>query len=82
MISDIALAPTLAAMGEGEVLMHGKLLEGLSDEEIAWVCIENKAMHNCRRITLHAYWHNVFIVSKVVRVNGNETQLTWGATKA
>jgi hypothetical protein len=60
--------------------MAGTLLKGLSDEKIAWVVIENVPDGACNRITLHAYWHNIFVVSKVVRVMAG-TEIFWGVTE-
>lgn len=79
MISDSALAPILQAAGEGEMVMAGKLLKGISAEDIAWVVIESVPMHSVTRVTLHAYWHDIFVVSKVVTIQDNT--LIWGATK-
>ncbi len=81
MILDKDLAPVLRASAEGEMIMAGQILKGLSTEEIAWVVVENVYDHGAQRITMHAYWHNIFMVSKVVKVNADDT-LTWGATKA
>lgn len=78
MIADAALAPLLNEAAEGEVIVAGGLLKGLSDDEIAWVVIENVPMGNYRRVTLHAYWRDVFVVSKVAKVNGDK--IAWGAT--
>jgi hypothetical protein len=80
MISDDALIPILASAEEGDMFMAGTLLKGLSDEKIAWQVIESVHMHNKTRITLHAYWHDIFVISKVVSII-NGTQLHWGATK-
>ena len=82
MILDNDLVPVLLSSAEGEMIMTGQILKGLSTEDIAWVVIESVEQEiDCYRITLHAYWHNIFIVSKVVYVDP-EGQLTWGATKA
>jgi len=80
MISDDALIPILADAAEGDMFTAGKLLGGLSNENIAWVVIETVQMHNKTRITLHAYWHDIFVISKVVNLIDG-TQLHWGATK-
>lgn len=80
MISDTALIPILADAQEGDMFTAGKLLGGLSNENIAWVVIETVHQHNKTRITLHAYWHDIFVISKVVNLIDG-TQLHWGATK-
>lgn len=81
MISDAQLAPLLRAAGEGEIILAGALLPGLSDEQIAWVVMENvKDKRGRHRLTLHAYYHDVFVVSKVVTVAPEADKLTWGAT--
>ena len=79
MISDEALIPILADAQEGDMFTAGGLLEGLSNEKIAWVVIESVHLHNKTRVTLHAYWHDIFVISKVVSVI-NGTELHWGAT--
>ena len=80
MIRDEELIPLLVDAQEGDMLTAGKLLGGLSDENIAWVVIETVPQHNAVRVTLHAYWHDIFVISKVVKVI-NGTELFWGATK-
>ena len=80
MISDTALIPILSDAQEGDMFTTGKLLGGLSDEKIAWVVIESVHLHNKTRITLHAYWHDIFVISKVVSIIDG-TKLHWGATK-
>lgn len=80
MISDDALIPILTDAQEGDMFTAGKLLGGLSNENIAWVVIETVHQHNAVRVTLHAYWHDIFVISKVVKVI-NGTELFWGATK-
>lgn len=80
MISDTELFDALLKVGEGEMIMAGKLLKGLSDEEIAWVVQESVAGPDGLRLTLHAYWHDIFVVSKVVTLKDN--QIIWGVTKA
>lgn len=83
MISNDALIPLLRDAGEGEIVLAGTLLKGLSAEQIAWVVMENYKDDQGTRITLHAYWHDIFIVSKIVWIHtgpsGNET-LSWGAS--
>ncbi len=84
MITDKAAATLLLDSGEGDILLVGQLLKGISDENIAWQIIEKLTITTKRegvRITLHAYWHDIFIVSKVVTVNPDNT-LKWGVTKA
>jgi len=80
MIRDEELLPLLVDAKEGDMITAGKLLSGLSDENIAWVVIESVHLHNKTRVTLHAYWHDIFVVSKVVSVIDG-TKLHWGATK-
>lgn len=82
MITDAALAPVLLTAGEGEMIMRGTILKGLSDELIAWVVIESVTSDDSTRITLHAYWHDIFIVSKVVTVIHKGNILKWGVTKS
>lgn len=82
MIKDSTLAPLLRAAGEGEIILAGDFLPGLAKEQIAWVVIENvKDKRGRHRITLHAYFKDVFIVSKVVTVAREADKLTWGASK-
>lgn len=81
MIRDEELLPLIAAAGEGEMIMAGNPLPGLSDEKMVWVVIESVHLHNRTRITLHAYWHDIFVVSKVVNIYDG-TRIEWGATKA
>ncbi len=82
MIADNQLAPILREAAEGEMIMAGTLLKGLSDEEIAWVVIENVIEGKWHRVTLHAYWHDIFVVSKVVRVGTSVGGgIEWGVTK-
>ena len=82
MISDAQLAPILRGAGEGEIILAGRLLPGLTPEEIAWVVMENvKDKRGRHRVTLHAYFKDVFVVSKVVTVAPQADKLTWGATK-
>lgn len=80
MIRDEELAPLIATAKEGDMITAGKLLRGVSDEDIAWLVIEVVHMHNRTRVTLHAYWHNIFVVSKVVSVIDG-TRIEWGVTK-
>lgn len=80
MIRDEELIPLLVGATEGDMITAGTLLKGLSDERIAWVVIEVVHLHNKTRVTLHAYWHDIFVVSKVVSVIDG-TQIHWGATK-
>ena len=82
MILDNDLVPVLQSSAEGEMIMAGQILKGLSDEEIAWVVVESVESEGKDRITLHAYWHNVFMVSKIVQVDIETGALTWGVTKA
>ena len=81
MITDSALAAVFSTLEEGEMIMAGTLLKGLSTEEIAWVVIETVDTDEGARITLHAYWHDIFVVSKVVTINPDDAKLTWGVTK-
>jgi len=80
MITNKKLALVLRDTKEGDVILVGKLLRGVSEEEIAWKIIEKVNSEGGMRITLHAYWHDVFIVSKVVTVYADDT-LVWGVTK-
>jgi len=75
-ITNEELAPILRDINEGEVILAGKLLRGISQEEIAWQVIEKVNSEGGMRVTLHAYWHDVFIVSKVVTVYPDDT-LVW-----
>jgi len=80
MISDQALAVLLRDSNEGEMILVGKLLKGISNEDIAWVIIEKAERDDMIRVTMHAYWHDVFIVSKVVTIMPDNI-LRWGVTK-
>ena len=80
MIKNKELLPILVASDEGDIFLAGPLLKGLSEELMAWKVIENYAGPNGqRRITLHGYWHDIFVVSKVVQINTNTGSMTWGA---
>lgn len=80
MITDKALIPILRDAGEGEIILAGHLLAGLSEEQIAWVVQENhQRVDKAHRITLHGYWHDVFIVSKVCVVY--KDRIEWGNTE-
>jgi hypothetical protein len=79
-ISNDALAPLLRDAGEGEIIVAGTLLPGLGNEQIHWVVIENVSAADERRITLHAYLHDIFIVSKVVFVHKRNNGINWGVT--
>ncbi len=81
MITDKALAEILRTTDEGEMILAGKLLRGVSDEDIAWVVIEKVQQADRLRITLHAYWHDVFVVSKVLKITPDDS-IVWGVTKA
>ena len=81
MIRDQDLHPVLQESAEGEMIMAGTLLQGVSGEEVAWVVVENHRREDGNRVTLHAYWHNIFMVSKIVCANDDGT-LTWGVTKS
>ena len=80
MIKDEELIPLLVDAKEGDMITAGKILRGVSDENIAWLVIEVVHMHHQTRVTLHAYWHDIFVVSKVVNVIKGR-HLHWGATK-
>lgn len=80
MISNKDLAPILRQAVEGEILMAGTLLKGISNEEVAWMVIETVHSGEWLRVTLHAYWHNIFMVSKVVRINTITDDIEWGAS--
>ena len=81
MISDKNTATLLLGSEVGELILTGKLLKGISNEDIAWMVIEKVQTIEGVRVTLHAYWFDVFIVSKVVTVSPDNT-VTWGVTKA
>lgn len=80
MINDDDFAKVLRKSDEGEMILVGQILKGISDQEIAWMIIEKVQQADQIRVTLHAYWHDVFIVSKVLRINTDNT-IEWGATK-
>ena len=81
MITDKAMSTLLSSCTAGDIFLVGKLLMGISNEDIAWRVIERVDSIEGVRLTLHAYWFDIFIVSKVVTVNPDDT-LTWGVTKA
>jgi hypothetical protein len=82
MIPNNELIPVLREAAEGEMIMAGTLLKGVSDEEIAWVVIETVPEGSWHRVTLHAYWHDIFVVSKVVQVSAIVGGgIKWGTTK-
>lgn len=80
MISDEQLLPRIIDAGEGDLIMAGNPLPGLSPDKMAWVVQESIHLHNRTRITLHGYWHDVFVVSKVVNIYDG-TRIEWGETK-
>ena len=73
-------AKTLRDTVEGEMILAGTLLKGLSKHDVAWVVIEKIQQADQLRVTLHAYWHDVFIVSKVLKINPDNT-IEWKETK-
>jgi len=81
MISDAELAKVLRDTGQGEMIMAGTILKGLSKEQIAWVVLEVVEIRDIARYTLHAYWHDIFVVSKVVSLT-KEGNLIWGKSAA
>lgn len=81
MISDRSLGTLIRDAGEGELILAGNLLPGLDDEQIAWVVMENVSAADERRITLHAYVYDIFVVSKVVYVHKKNFSVRWGATE-
>lgn len=81
MIKDKAMSTLLLSCEVDDMFLVGKLLTGISTEDIAWRVIEKIQGADGMRVTLHAYWFDVFIISKVVTVNPDNT-LTWGVTKA
>lgn len=81
MIKDKELAKVLRNIGQGEMIMAGTILKGLSKEEIAWVVLEAAEVSEGIRFTLHGYWHDIFVVSKVVVLCLDDT-LIWGKTRA
>ena len=81
MITDKELAQALEKINQGEVVIAGTILKGLTDEEIAWVVLEVSQQDDFTVYTLHAYWHDIFVVSKVVcLLSGN--RLNWGRSSA
>jgi hypothetical protein len=80
-IKDTALGKLIRDAGEGELILAGTLLPGLDDEQIAWVVMENVSAADERRITLHAYVYDIFVVSKVVYVHKKNFSVRWGATE-
>ena len=76
MIKDSELAQVLRDIGQGEMIMVGRILKGLTTEEIAWVVLEAVDVDEGIRFTLHAYWHDIFVVSKVVVLTPDDT-LIW-----
>lgn len=81
MISNKKLAEVLLETGVGEMIMTGTILKGLSNEDIAWVVLEAAEVTAGIRYTLHAYWHDIFVVSKVVTLTA-EGKLIWGKSGA
>lgn len=81
MIKDKELAKALRGMDEGEMILAGQLLKGISEEEIAWIIIEKVQQADQVRVTLHAYWNNVFVVSKVLRINPDNS-IQWGGNQS
>jgi len=81
MITDRATAVLLRDSDEGDMILVGKLLKGISNQDIAWMIIEKVQRADMIRVTMHAYWYDVFIISKVVTVMPDNT-LKWGVTKA
>ena len=63
------------------MIMAGTILKGLTTEEIAWVVLEAADVDEGRRFTLHGYWHDIFVVSKVVTLAPDDT-LIWGRSAA
>lgn len=76
MIKDSELAQVLRDTGQGEMIMAGTILKGLTTEEIAWVVLEVAEVDEGKRFTLHAYWHDIFVVSKVVILTPDD-KLLW-----
>lgn len=81
MIKDKELAKVLRNIGQGEMIMAGTILKGLSKEEIAWVVLEVAEVPTGIRFTLHGYWHDIFVVSKVMTLTPEDT-LIWGKSAA
>ena len=82
MITDTALAPILRDAAEGEIVVTGTLLPGLSGEQLHWVVMENVTTDEGeQRVTLHGYFYDIFVVSKVVFVHPERNQLQWGRTE-
>ena len=81
MIKDKAMATLLSECAVDDMFLVGKLLTGISNEDIAWRVIEKVECIDGLRITLHAYWFDVFIISKVVTVAPGTNELIWGVTK-
>ncbi len=78
--SDLELAHVLRNTGKGEMFMVGNILKGLNKEQIAWVVLEAVEVDKDTRFTLHAYWHDIFVVSKVVTLTPSN-RLIWGRTR-
>ena len=76
MIKDSELAQVLRKTGQGEMIMVGQILKGLTTEEIAWVVLEIAKVEEGIRFTLHGYWHDIFVVSKVVILTPDD-KLIW-----
>ena len=76
MIKDSELAQVLRDTGIGEMIMVGRILKGLTTEEIAWVVLEAAKVKEGIRFTLHGYWHDIFVVSKVVILTPDD-KLIW-----
>lgn len=73
----------LAELKEGDLFELGDLMPGLnSGQKVVWACLENVA-HNevgTRRVTLHAYWHDVFLMAAtvIVGIGGSFQQWRFG----
>lgn len=79
MITDKEFAQALRDMGQGELVCVGEILSGLSNEQIAWMILEAVDCPVGIRYTLHAYWHDIFVLSKVVVLTPDD-KLLWGNT--
>ena len=73
-------AETLLGLHEGDVIESPSLMPGLdSGETIVWQVLESvwvpdKRESKANRITLHAYWHDVFLFPAVVMIDDEKKQ--------
>jgi hypothetical protein len=71
----------LAAMKEGEMFELGSLMPNLDggQEKVVWQCLENMWMlkEQRRRLTLHAYYYDTFLMPAVVHIDGGCQTMDW-----